>query len=80
MEKAEADGLIFHKTCLRCTTCNKALSVGKYAALKGKIYCKAHFKQLFKLKGNYDEGFGSTQAKHKWDRKSTAGEGEVEEE
>ena len=27
---------------------------------------KPHFKQLFKLKGNYDEGFGSEQHKYKW--------------
>ena len=74
--------LVFHKTCLRCSTCNKALSVGKYAALEGKIYCKVHFKQLFKLKGNYNEGFGMEQHKHKWDRKTSpaaAGEEDGEE-
>jgi hypothetical protein len=32
----------------------------------GKIFCKPHFKQLFKAKGNYDEGFGHAQHKHKW--------------
>lgn len=37
-------------------------------AQQGKIFCKPHFKQLFKLKGNYDEGFGSEQHKFKWDR------------
>ena len=42
------------------------MSVGSYAALQGKIFCKPHFKQLFKLKGNYDEGFGSEQHKYKW--------------
>lgn len=26
-------------------------SLGNYAALEGKIYCKPHLKQLFKLKG-----------------------------
>lgn len=34
------------------------LSTGNFAGLKGKLYCKPHFKQLFQLKGNYDEGFG----------------------
>lgn len=31
-------------------------SVGTYAAMNGIIYCKAHFKQLFKLKANHDKG------------------------
>ena len=44
-------------------------SVGTYAALHGVIYCKVHFKQLFKIKGNYDEGFGREQHKTKWVKK-----------
>ena len=44
-------------------------SVGTYAALQGIIYCKVHFKQLFKIKGNYDEGFGREQHKTKWSKK-----------
>jgi hypothetical protein len=32
----------------------------------GKYFCKPHFKQLFRLKGNYDEGFGEEQHKMKW--------------
>lgn len=44
-------------------------STGTYAALQGKIYCKVHFKQLFKIKGNYDEGFGREQHKTKWIKK-----------
>ena len=28
-----------------------------------------HFKQLFKMKGNYDEGFGREQHKAKWAKK-----------
>lgn len=68
MEKLEADGVVYHKTCFRCSECNKQVSAGSYAALQGKIYCKPHFKKLFKLKGNYDEGFGSEQHKNKWIR------------
>ena len=30
-------------------------SLGNYAALEGKIYCKPHLKQLFKLKGMYKQ-------------------------
>ena len=49
-------------------------SAGTYASLVGVIYCKTHFKQLFKAKGNYDEGFGREQHKKKWVKQ----EGETE--
>ena len=48
--------------------------LGNYAALQGQIYCKPHFKQLFKVKGNYDEGFGRQQHKKNWDEKAKSGE------
>lgn len=41
-------------------------SLGSYAALHGEFYCKPHFQQLFKSKGNYDEGFGRRQHKELW--------------
>lgn len=44
--------------------------MGNYASLHGQIYCKPHFKQLFKSKGNYDEGFGHKQHKDRWNCKS----------
>jgi len=48
----------YHKHCFRCAHCNTTLKLGNYASLEGKVYCKPHFTQLFRLKGNYDEGFG----------------------
>ncbi|NXG74294.1 XIRP2 protein, partial [Baryphthengus martii] len=57
-------------------------SLGNYASLHGKIYCKPHFKQLFKSKGNYDEGFGHKQHKELWNSKdqcSSAGNIHAEE-
>ena len=66
MERLDADGQVFHKSCFRCTTCTTKLSPGSYASLDGKVYCKAHFKQLFKRNGNYNEGFGTEQHKHSW--------------
>ncbi len=36
------------------------------------MYCKPHFKQLFKAKGNYSEGFGEEQHKNKWLNKDGA--------
>lgn len=41
-------------------------SLGSFAALQGEFYCKPHFQQLFKSKGNYDEGFGRKQHKELW--------------
>lgn len=41
-------------------------SLGTYASLHGSIYCKPHFNQLFKSKGNYDEGFGHKPHKELW--------------
>ncbi|CAL8289796.1 unnamed protein product [Lota lota] len=34
------------------------------------MYCKPHFKQLFKAKGNYDEGFGQKPHKELWNAKT----------
>ncbi|NXA26880.1 XIRP2 protein, partial [Ibidorhyncha struthersii] len=69
MECLVADKQNFHKSCFRCHHCSSQLSLGNYAALHGKIYCKPHFKQLFKSKGNYDEGFGHKQHKELWNSK-----------
>jgi hypothetical protein len=40
-----------------------------------QVYCKPHFKQLFKAKGNYSEGFGEEQHKNKWLRDPGEGAG-----
>ncbi|NXS60046.1 XIRP2 protein, partial [Brachypteracias leptosomus] len=69
MECLVADRQNFHKSCFRCHHCGSQLSLGNYASLHGKIYCKPHFKQLFKSKGNYDEGFGHKQHKELWNSK-----------
>lgn len=70
MECLVADKQSFHKSCFRCNHCNSKLSLGNYVSLQKQIYCKPHFKQLFKSKGNYDEGFGHKQNKDKWNRKN----------
>lgn len=56
-------GLVTVSCCLR--------SLGSFAALHGEFYCKPHFQQLFKSKGNYDEGFGRKQHKELWNAKET---------
>ncbi|KAL1280276.1 hypothetical protein QQF64_014876 [Cirrhinus molitorella] len=41
-------------------------SIYNYSALYGEFYCPSHYYQLFKKKGNYDEGFGHRQHKDLW--------------
>ncbi|NWZ69474.1 LIMA1 protein, partial [Acrocephalus arundinaceus] len=74
MERLFANQQVFHISCFRCSYCNSKLRLGTYASLRGNIYCKPHFNQLFKSKGNYDEGFGHKQHKELW-----AGKTECEE-
>ncbi|TRY53801.1 hypothetical protein DNTS_002763 [Danionella cerebrum] len=66
MEKMVADKLILHNKCFCCKYCNKQLSLHNYSALYGEFYCTSHYQQLFKKKGNYDEGFGHIQHKDRW--------------
>merc|ERR1712000_259868 len=66
MDKMVADGIIFHKNCMKCEHCKKTLGLGNFAALNGKYYCKPHFKQLFQAKGNYSDGFGEEKPTAKW--------------
>ncbi|XDV47424.1 hypothetical protein PO909_017055 [Leuciscus waleckii] len=66
MERMAADKLIFHKTCFCCKHCKKKLSLQSYAPLYGEFFCVFHYQQLFKRKGNYDEGFGRQQHKDRW--------------
>ncbi|CAL1608501.1 unnamed protein product [Knipowitschia caucasica] len=61
---------VYHKSCFRCVHCNACLSLGNYASLHGNVYCKPHFNQLFKAKGNYDEGFGHRPHKELWEPKA----------
>uniref|UniRef100_A0A673KWX1 LIM zinc-binding domain-containing protein n=1 Tax=Sinocyclocheilus rhinocerous TaxID=307959 RepID=A0A673KWX1_9TELE len=66
LEKYVANQQIYHKTCFRCAFCSTKLGLGTYASLHGNIYCKPHFSQLFKSKGNYDKGFGHRPHKEIW--------------
>jgi len=77
MEKLVADGKTYCKTGFACSECTKKLGLGNYAAMEGKLFCKPCFKKMFKLKGNYDEGFGKEQHKMKW-LKSEEDDGDTE--
>ena len=39
-EKLVADERVFHKTCFKCEHCKKTLSLGNFASLNEKTYCK----------------------------------------
>lgn len=77
LERLAVEQLVYHKSCFRCLHCSAKLSLGNYASLHGSVYCKPHFNQLFKAKGNYDEGFGHRPHKERWEPKV---DGEEEEE
>ncbi|XP_031421677.1 LIM domain and actin-binding protein 1a isoform X2 [Clupea harengus] len=67
LERLVANQHVYHNTCFRCAHCNTKLSLGNYASLHSNVYCKPHFCQLFKAKGNYDEGFGHRPHKELWE-------------
>uniref|UniRef100_A0A3Q0QWF8 LIM zinc-binding domain-containing protein n=1 Tax=Amphilophus citrinellus TaxID=61819 RepID=A0A3Q0QWF8_AMPCI len=74
LERLVAHQHVYHKSCFCCIHCNTRLSIGNYASLHGNIYCKAHFNQLFKAKGNYDEGFGHRPHKEMWEPRNDGDE------
>jgi len=69
MEILAVSGFKLHKGCFRCAQCKAQLRLNGYSVLNGKLYCIPHYKQLFLLKGNYEEGFGLEQHKEKWAQK-----------
>lgn len=74
LERLEAHKQVYHKTCFRCVHCSTKLSLANFASLHGNIYCKPHFSQLFKSKGNYDEGFGRRPHKELWEPRADGDE------
>ncbi|XP_076307440.1 uncharacterized protein LOC143223391 [Tachypleus tridentatus] len=57
MERMEASSFKFHKNCFRCSHCNSMLRLDNYTINSRKFYCTPHFKQFFKSKGSYEDGF-----------------------
>ncbi|XP_076066324.1 uncharacterized protein LOC143039888 [Oratosquilla oratoria] len=50
MEKIVAEKATWHKNCFRCKECNKNLTLETYQSHEGTLYCKPHFKELFRPK------------------------------
>jgi hypothetical protein len=49
------EDLPYHKTCFKCAHGSCTISLSNYASLEGRLYCKHHYSQLFKEKGNYSQ-------------------------
>jgi hypothetical protein len=64
MEKIAAGPVIYHKSCFRCTHCNRILSIGSYTVGDNKLYCQPHYISLFKEKGKYEFGVEKTNESH----------------
>uniref|UniRef100_A0A087X763 LIM zinc-binding domain-containing protein n=1 Tax=Poecilia formosa TaxID=48698 RepID=A0A087X763_POEFO len=76
LEKLVVGEHTYHKNCFACSHCSTKLNLWNYASLHGKIYCKPHYNQLFKAKGNYDEGFGHRPHKELWEPREDGEESE----
>lgn len=72
MERMVANKLTLHTNCFCCKHCKKQLRLHNYSSLYGEFYCLYHYQQLFKTKGNYDEGFGHKQHKDRWIQRNEA--------
>jgi len=57
-EEAKAIGKSFHRRCLKCAQCNKALDPGSLNDRDGKIYCKGCYNSVAGLKGFRGGGGG----------------------
>jgi hypothetical protein len=53
LERISALSKNYHKSCFRCKHCDNVLSLKGFAAIEGEPYCKPHYLELFKSKGNY---------------------------
>ncbi|OQR98576.1 hypothetical protein ACHHYP_08352 [Achlya hypogyna] len=53
------DGLLYHKSCFKCTDCASQLSLTSYAFHGDKLLCKTHYVAAFQTTNSYggDERF-----------------------
>lgn len=60
MEAVNFEGDSFHKNCMKCSHCNKNVSIKGLAVINGQLFCKPHFVELFKSGGGRYENFGAS--------------------
>jgi len=61
LEALQACEKTYHKACFRCKHCDGPLSLKGFATIGNEPYCKPHYQQLFKTKGNYDAIAGANE-------------------
>jgi hypothetical protein len=54
MERMMAEKSVYHKSCFRCYQCKIQLRIDNYSSHEGKVYCKAHHRQIFQPQVNLD--------------------------
>jgi len=59
MDEKRVEGLLFHKTCFKCTACGCTLS-GNFGKSELGFFCLTHFHQIAKVTGGYKTGTGPT--------------------
>ena len=62
IERVAVDGVMYHRSCFKCTHGGCTISPSNYIAHEGKLYCRHHHVQLFKEKGNYSQLEGEATA------------------
>ncbi|ELR24198.1 LIM domain containing protein [Acanthamoeba castellanii str. Neff] len=60
-ERVSALGRDYHRLCLKCKQCTKALQPGQFAENNGSLYCKPCYSSVIGLKGY---GFGNSIDSH----------------
>jgi len=53
LEMLRACEKCYHKACFRCKKCDNVVSLKGFAMIDGDPYCKPHYLEIFKSKGNY---------------------------
>ncbi|ESR44810.1 hypothetical protein CICLE_v10003747mg [Citrus x clementina] len=57
VEQLSTDGVVYHKSCFKCSHCKGTLKLSNYSSLEGALYCKPHFEQLLKESSNFNKNF-----------------------
>ncbi|KAJ7298643.1 hypothetical protein O6H91_08G109000 [Diphasiastrum complanatum] len=53
IEKVSVEGHSYHKSCFKCSHGGCVISPSNYQAHEGGLYCRHHYTQLVKEKGNF---------------------------
>ncbi|XP_074660376.1 uncharacterized protein LOC141912859 [Tubulanus polymorphus] len=73
LERLTANKNTYHKDCFKCTKCRRKLlpneyyvaptgqepnpEAGDFSVNEGKLFCKPHFMELFRLRGHYEDRY-----------------------